>query len=136
MPVSTNRARVRREGKSGKAGRSAASAAPRLGHRFNRTEIRLCNGAPGRRIHIEPKLSTGLEERACLRRRNVSLLLAAHFIQKLAPRANPRVKTIDDAALGRLTVIGIGGGVVVPCVPFRRRLGDEVPHGALRLPWR
>jgi two-component system response regulator HydG len=49
------------------------------------------------RLHIVPLLIPPLRDR----REDIPLLVA-HFIEKLAGRANPRVKSIDDAALGRL----------------------------------
>ena len=37
--------------------------------------------------------------------------LAAHFIAKLAPRTNPAVKSLSDAALARLCAYGWPGNV-------------------------
>lgn len=58
------------------------------------------------RLHIIPIHLPPLRER----REDISLLIH-HFIQKLAPRTNPKVQGIEDAALGRLMAYNWPGNV-------------------------
>ncbi|PID37853.1 MAG: Fis family transcriptional regulator [Proteobacteria bacterium] len=58
------------------------------------------------RLHVVPIEIPPLRER----REDISVL-AAHFIDKLAPRTNPAVKALDDDALGRLMAYGWPGNV-------------------------
>jgi two-component system response regulator HydG len=58
------------------------------------------------RLHIVPLHIPPLRER----REDIPLLVQ-HFIEKLAPRANPRVNGIEDSALGRLMSYAWPGNV-------------------------
>ncbi len=58
------------------------------------------------RLHIVPLGIAPLRER-----REDIPVLALHFVKKLAPRTNPAVTALDDAALGRLMSYGWPGNV-------------------------
>ncbi len=58
------------------------------------------------RLHVVPLSLPALRER----REDIGLLVG-HFIEKLAPRTNPKVRTIADDALGRLLAYSWPGNV-------------------------
>jgi two-component system, NtrC family, response regulator HydG len=70
------------------------------------------------RLHVVPFRVPPLRER----REDIPLLVE-HFIAKLAPRANPRVRRIEENALARLTTYGWPGNV--------RELENVIERGVL-----
>ncbi|MCA9679685.1 MAG: sigma-54-dependent Fis family transcriptional regulator [Kofleriaceae bacterium] len=82
------------------------------------------------RLHVVPLRLPPLRER-----REDIPLLAAHFIGKLGPRTNPRVRGLGDAALGRLMAYHWPGNVrelenaIEQALVFAE--GDQIGTGAL-----
>jgi two-component system response regulator HydG len=108
------------------------------------------------RLHIVPLTLPPLRDR-----RDDIPMLAKHFVEKLAPRTNPAVNAVDDAALGRLMaypwpgnvrelentieqamVFAEGSTITIAALPVSLRgeiaTSDEdkldVPHGEVPLP--
>ncbi len=82
------------------------------------------------RLHVLPVKLPPLRER-----REDIPLLAQHFVAKLAAKANPRVRTISDAALGRIIAYNWPGNVrelenaIEQALVFAE--GDEITPAAL-----
>ena len=82
------------------------------------------------RLHVVPLRLPALRER-----REDIPLLCAHFIAKLGPRTNPRVRAISDAALGRIMAYHWPGNVRELENAIEQALvfadGDEIAPAAL-----
>jgi two-component system response regulator HydG len=82
------------------------------------------------RLHVVPVKLPALRER-----REDIPLLCGHFIAKLGPRTNPRVRAISDAALGRIMAYNWPGNVrelenaIEQALVFAE--GDEIAPAAL-----
>jgi two-component system response regulator HydG len=82
------------------------------------------------RLHVLPVTLPPLRER----REDIPLLVQ-HFIAKLGPKTNPKVRTISDAALGRIMAYNWPGNVrelenaIEQSLVFAE--GDEIQPGAL-----
>jgi two-component system response regulator HydG len=82
------------------------------------------------RLHVLPVTLPPLRER----REDIPLLVQ-HFIAKLGPKTNPKVRTISDAALGRIMAYNWPGNVRELEYAIEQSLvfaeGDEIQPGAL-----